>query len=137
MYKTRGKNLGRLGPDVQWLYVFGIWFCGSSLTLLTELILCTTQGIAPPQTVPIHPIFLWGLPVTHKIRKHPSCIWGKLHIVLNSAFRVFILFVSSHPTPSLRTTPLQERLDFAMKEIIFDFLCVGKPAKAFSLNPEV
>lgn len=31
----------------------------------------------------------------------------------------------------------QERLDFAMKEIIFDFLCVGKPAKAFSLNPEV
>lgn len=32
---------------------------------------------------------------------------------------------------------LQERLDFAMKEIIFDFLCVGKPAKAFSLNPEV
>lgn len=32
---------------------------------------------------------------------------------------------------------LQERLDFAMKEIIFDLLCVGKPAKAFSLNPEV
>ncbi|KAJ6662355.1 hypothetical protein lerEdw1_012519 [Lerista edwardsae] len=30
----------------------------------------------------------------------------------------------------------QERLDFAMKEIIFDFLCVGKPAKAFCLNPE-
>lgn len=32
---------------------------------------------------------------------------------------------------------LQERLDYAMKEIIFDLLCVGKPAKAFSLNPEV
>lgn len=31
----------------------------------------------------------------------------------------------------------KERLDFAMKEIIFDLLCVGKPAKAFSLNPEV
>lgn len=31
----------------------------------------------------------------------------------------------------------QERLDFAMKEIIFDLLSVGKPAKAFSLNPEV
>ncbi|TKS80780.1 Protein furry -like protein [Collichthys lucidus] len=30
----------------------------------------------------------------------------------------------------------QERLDFAMKEIIFDLLCVGKPTKAFSLNPE-
>ncbi|XP_073439281.1 protein furry homolog isoform X3 [Dendrobates tinctorius] len=30
----------------------------------------------------------------------------------------------------------QERLDFAMKEIIFDLLCVGKAAKAFSLNPE-
>uniref|UniRef100_A0A3Q2E335 Furry homolog a (Drosophila) n=1 Tax=Cyprinodon variegatus TaxID=28743 RepID=A0A3Q2E335_CYPVA len=30
----------------------------------------------------------------------------------------------------------QERLDFAMKEIIFDLLCVGKPAKAFSLIPE-
>nr|XP_019944019.1 PREDICTED: protein furry homolog isoform X1 [Paralichthys olivaceus] len=30
----------------------------------------------------------------------------------------------------------QERLDFAMKEIIYDLLCVGKPAKAFSLNPE-
>uniref|UniRef100_A0A8D3BN53 FRY microtubule binding protein n=1 Tax=Scophthalmus maximus TaxID=52904 RepID=A0A8D3BN53_SCOMX len=30
----------------------------------------------------------------------------------------------------------QERLDFAMKEIIFDLLSVGKPAKAFSLNPE-
>lgn len=32
---------------------------------------------------------------------------------------------------------LQERLDFAMREIIFDLLCVGKPSKAFSLNPEV
>lgn len=32
---------------------------------------------------------------------------------------------------------LQEKLDFAMREIIFDLLCVGKPAKAFSLNPEV
>lgn len=31
----------------------------------------------------------------------------------------------------------QERLDFAMREIIFDLLCVGKSAKAFSLNPEV
>ncbi|XP_055369796.1 protein furry homolog isoform X3 [Betta splendens] len=30
----------------------------------------------------------------------------------------------------------QERLDFAMREIIFDLLCVGKPLKAFSLNPE-
>ncbi|XP_039601673.1 protein furry homolog isoform X2 [Polypterus senegalus] len=30
----------------------------------------------------------------------------------------------------------QERLDFAMKEIIFDLLCVGKAAKAFTLNPE-
>uniref|UniRef100_A0A8C7ZG71 Furry homolog b (Drosophila) n=1 Tax=Oryzias sinensis TaxID=183150 RepID=A0A8C7ZG71_9TELE len=28
------------------------------------------------------------------------------------------------------------RLDFAMKEIIFDLLSVGKPVKAFSLNPE-
>lgn len=32
---------------------------------------------------------------------------------------------------------IKERLDFAMKEIIFDLLSVGKPAKAFSLNPEV
>ncbi|KAM9733099.1 protein furry homolog isoform 3-T3 [Menidia menidia] len=30
----------------------------------------------------------------------------------------------------------QERLDFTMKEIIYDLLSVGKPAKAFSLNPE-
>ncbi|XP_072557532.1 protein furry homolog isoform X2 [Paramormyrops kingsleyae] len=30
----------------------------------------------------------------------------------------------------------QERLDYAMKEIIFDLLCVGKPMKAFNLNPE-
>uniref|UniRef100_A0A3B4CJS6 Furry homolog b (Drosophila) n=1 Tax=Pygocentrus nattereri TaxID=42514 RepID=A0A3B4CJS6_PYGNA len=30
----------------------------------------------------------------------------------------------------------QERLDFAMKEIICDLLSVGKSAKAFSLNPE-
>ncbi|XP_062872380.1 protein furry homolog [Trichomycterus rosablanca] len=30
----------------------------------------------------------------------------------------------------------QERLDFAMKEIIFDLLSVGKSAKTFSLNPE-
>ncbi|XP_057694873.1 protein furry homolog isoform X1 [Corythoichthys intestinalis] len=30
----------------------------------------------------------------------------------------------------------QERLDFAMKEIIFDLLSVGKPAKSFNLNPE-
>lgn len=39
-----------------------------------------------------------------------------------------------HPDTNLS---FQERLDFAMKEIIFDLLCVGKPAKAFSLNPEV
>ncbi|GCB67843.1 hypothetical protein scyTo_0000781 [Scyliorhinus torazame] len=31
----------------------------------------------------------------------------------------------------------QERLDFAMKEIIFDLLCVGKPSKTFAINPEV
>uniref|UniRef100_A0A4W3IH47 Furry homolog, like n=1 Tax=Callorhinchus milii TaxID=7868 RepID=A0A4W3IH47_CALMI len=30
----------------------------------------------------------------------------------------------------------QERLDFAMKEIIFDLLCVGKPSKTFTINPE-
>lgn len=36
-----------------------------------------------------------------------------------------------------RLPTFQERLDFAMREIIFDLLCVGKPAKAFSLNPEV
>ncbi|XP_043929165.1 protein furry homolog isoform X3 [Protopterus annectens] len=30
----------------------------------------------------------------------------------------------------------QERLDFAMKEIIFDLVGVGKPAKGFNLNPE-
>ncbi|XP_067889615.1 protein furry homolog isoform X1 [Heterodontus francisci] len=30
----------------------------------------------------------------------------------------------------------QERLDFAMKEIIFDLLSVGKSPKTFSLNPE-
>ncbi|XP_051889343.1 protein furry homolog-like isoform X5 [Pristis pectinata] len=30
----------------------------------------------------------------------------------------------------------QERLDFAMKEIIFDLLCVGKPSKTFAINPE-
>uniref|UniRef100_A0A3Q3KBQ7 Furry homolog a (Drosophila) n=1 Tax=Monopterus albus TaxID=43700 RepID=A0A3Q3KBQ7_MONAL len=30
----------------------------------------------------------------------------------------------------------QEKLDYAMKEIIFDLLGVAKPAKAFSLNPE-
>ncbi|XP_048455644.1 protein furry homolog-like [Rhincodon typus] len=29
-----------------------------------------------------------------------------------------------------------ERLDFAMKEIIFDLLCVGKPSKTFAINPE-
>lgn len=32
----------------------------------------------------------------------------------------------------------QERLDFAMKEIVFDLLCVGRPAKIFlSHGPEV
>ncbi|XP_061680051.1 protein furry homolog-like isoform X3 [Syngnathoides biaculeatus] len=30
----------------------------------------------------------------------------------------------------------QERLDFAMKEIIYDLLCVGKFHKTFSINPE-
>ncbi|XP_077574079.1 protein furry homolog-like isoform X2 [Stigmatopora nigra] len=30
----------------------------------------------------------------------------------------------------------QERLDFAMKEIIYDLLCVGKFHKAFTINPE-
>ncbi|XP_053433687.1 protein furry homolog-like isoform X2 [Nycticebus coucang] len=30
----------------------------------------------------------------------------------------------------------QERLDFAMKEIIFDLLSVGKSAKTFTINPE-
>lgn len=45
-----------------------------------------------------------------------------------------------YPHPDTNDTfflSFQERLDFAMKEIIFDLLCVGKPAKAFSLNPEV
>lgn len=32
---------------------------------------------------------------------------------------------------------LQERLDFAMKEIIFDLLSVGKSPKTFTINPEV
>lgn len=32
---------------------------------------------------------------------------------------------------------LQERLDFAMKEIIYDLLCVGKSHKTFAINPEV
>lgn len=31
----------------------------------------------------------------------------------------------------------QERLDFAMKEIIFDLLSVGKSTKTFTINPEV
>lgn len=31
----------------------------------------------------------------------------------------------------------QERLDFAMKEIIYDLLCVGKSHKTFAINPEV
>ncbi|KAJ7986513.1 hypothetical protein DPEC_G00340650 [Dallia pectoralis] len=30
----------------------------------------------------------------------------------------------------------QERLDFAMKEIIYDLLCVGKSPKTFAINPE-
>lgn len=33
--------------------------------------------------------------------------------------------------------PVQERLDFAMKEIIYDLLCVGKSHKTFTINPEV
>lgn len=37
------------------------------------------------------------------------------------------------PFPSL----LQERLDFAMKEIIYDLLCVSKSHKTFAINPEV
>ena len=32
---------------------------------------------------------------------------------------------------------VQERLDFAMKEIIFDLLSVGRSPKTFSINPEV
>lgn len=32
---------------------------------------------------------------------------------------------------------VQERLDFAMKEIIYDLLCVGKSHKTFAINPEV
>lgn len=48
----------------------------------------------------------------------------------------------SHSPLTLTVKPVnllfvKERLDFAMKEIIFDLLSVGKPAKAFSLNPEV
>uniref|UniRef100_A0A8C2CMT9 Furry homolog, like n=1 Tax=Cyprinus carpio TaxID=7962 RepID=A0A8C2CMT9_CYPCA len=31
---------------------------------------------------------------------------------------------------------LKERLDFAMKEIIYDLLCVGKSQKTFTINPE-
>ncbi|KAM4575147.1 protein furry homolog-like isoform 2-T2 [Fundulus diaphanus] len=30
----------------------------------------------------------------------------------------------------------QERLDFAMKELIYDLLCVGKSHKTFTINPE-
>lgn len=47
-----------------------------------------------------------------------------MHYVHDILFNYFFFF-------------LQERLDFAMKEIIFDLLSVGKPSKAFSLNPEV
>lgn len=36
----------------------------------------------------------------------------------------------------MNCTFLQERLDFAMKEIIFDLLCVGKPIKTM-FPPEV
>lgn len=32
---------------------------------------------------------------------------------------------------------MKERLDFAMKEIIYDLLCVGKSHKTFTINPEV
>lgn len=32
---------------------------------------------------------------------------------------------------------LKERLDFAMKEIIYDLLCVSKSHKTFTINPEV
>lgn len=32
---------------------------------------------------------------------------------------------------------VKERLDFAMKEIIYDLLCVGKSHKTFAINPEV
>lgn len=53
---------------------------------------------------------------------------------------MLLLPVMTLPLKSPNITCLfsvQERLDFAMKEIIFDLLSVGKPAKAFSLNPEV
>lgn len=39
------------------------------------------------------------------------------------------------PLPS--SLLLQERLDFAMKEIIYDLLCVSKSHKTFAINPEV
>ncbi|KAK5868877.1 hypothetical protein PBY51_009853 [Eleginops maclovinus] len=51
---------------------------------------------------------------------------GRLNTIITNLF----------PKGSRSVFIAQERLDFAMKEIIYDLLCVGKPAKAFSLNPE-
>uniref|UniRef100_A0A8C4MXS3 FRY microtubule binding protein n=1 Tax=Equus asinus asinus TaxID=83772 RepID=A0A8C4MXS3_EQUAS len=64
-------------------------------------------------------------------------------VALESLYRLLWVYMirikcesNTQNLSSLSSHLFGERLDFAMKEIIFDFLCVGKPAKAFSLNPE-
>lgn len=77
------------------------------------------------------------------------CGWQRNHFSCHSELKPMCIFslklgrwylltlMTSRWTHLSSFFPWQERLDFAMKEIIFDLLCVGKPAKAFSLNPEV
>lgn len=88
---------------------------------------CGTKRHAPQYLCENHPVYRPG---------EYTCVlyctvWLLADAIRNRIIRLFItdlyfMFIF-----------LQERLDYAMKEIIFDLLCVGKPAKAFSLNPEV
>lgn len=105
MYGTRGKNLGRFGvqtPRGCMFLVFGSvapTHCAHGADSMHYAGNCSSldSSNAPD-------------PVTHKIRKHPTCIWGNSHIVLNSAFRVFIYclfvcFLPPHSTPPHHPPP--------------------------------
>lgn len=76
---------------------------------------CGPQGHASQHLCQDHPVYSSGnLPRQHYYAQLLTCI----NSIAGATF-------------------VQERLDFAMKEIIYDLLCVGKSHKTFAINPEV
>uniref|UniRef100_A0A8C7U683 Furry homolog a (Drosophila) n=1 Tax=Oncorhynchus mykiss TaxID=8022 RepID=A0A8C7U683_ONCMY len=120
--------------------------CLSNIKVLTNISLsvCLCLQSKDPKTARVALESLYRLLWVYMIRikcESNTATQGRLNTIITT------LFPKGSRSVVPRDMPLnifvkmiqfiaQERLDFAMKEIIFDLMCVGKPAKAFSLNPE-